>query len=55
VEEEEVGFTLADYEAQKAAKSQGLLKKAEVRGKDKIDAKNIKESDIIHTEQAVTL
>jgi len=55
VVEEEVGFTLDDYIAAQKAKSQGLLKKAEVRGKEKIDTKNIKESDIVHTEQQVTI
>jgi DNA polymerase sigma len=52
--EEEVGFTLADYEAQKKAKAQGLYKKVEGRQHEKIDAKNIKESDFVHNERQTT-
>ena len=44
VEEEEIGFTLDDFMAKKAAKSTGIIKKADVRKNEKIDAKNIKES-----------
>lgn len=52
--EEEVGFTLDDYLAAKQAKSQGLCKKNEAREHQKIDAKNIKDFDIKHEEQATT-
>lgn len=52
--EEEVGFTLDDYEAQKKAKSQGLYKKVEGRQHEKIDAKNIKESEFTHNERQTT-
>jgi hypothetical protein len=55
VEVEEVGFTLDDYLAAKQAKSQGLLKKGEVRQeKEKISGK-IEESKGQHSEMATTL
>ena len=54
VEEEEIGFTLDDYLAQKQAKSQGLAKKNEVRKHEKIDAKNIKENEDVRAQQFQT-
>jgi hypothetical protein len=54
VEEEEIGFTLDDFLAQKQAKSQGLAKKNEVRKHEKIDAKNIKESEDVRAQQFQT-
>jgi hypothetical protein len=51
VEEEEVGFTLEDFYAQKAAKSQGLNKKHEVRQHEKIDAKNIQGIENLKADQ----
>jgi hypothetical protein len=50
VEEEEVGFTLDDYFKAKQAKSQGLIKKQEVRKHEAIADKKIEESKLTHDE-----
>ena len=54
VEEEEIGFTLDDFMAKKAAKSTGLIKKADVRKNEKIDAKNISEFENTNAAQFQT-
>lgn len=49
---EEVGFTLDDYIKAKQAKSQGLIKKQEVRKHEAIADKKIEESKLTHDEMA---
>ena len=50
VEEEEIGFTLDDYIKAKQAKSQGLIKKQEVRAHEAIADKKIELSNLTHDE-----